>query len=290
MTEGRSMSRPRQGTKTKPLTREQAKAKLPAAEQAMRVSSDAYSASLDQCLEALRTHFDEIARAKARSILDRRHFDHLTEMADVWEPGDCRAVRSRLADDPSVTQGLLEAVANGEVTTKHQEQKNTPHNMILLIGGLAKVSAVNEIQTLAAMRYLNLYERSQIGGARATDYEQVKVDTSGPKQDQISAAQDDARTAFVSAQNALTSHERGVVDMVVIGGASLRQVASKLGYKGGEGRRRATRDLLDAVNALVRHFRLDPEMRKRPHKWSDGSKAEVVRDDDGNAVQMSEVA
>lgn len=284
------MSKPSKGQKAKPLTRDQAKAKLPAAEQAMRTSSDAYSASLNQCLEALQSHFDVIAKAKARSILDRHRFEELTRQADTWEPDDNRVRRSRLATDPSVTRGLLEAVANGEIETRHQEQKNTPHNMVLLIGGLARVSSVNELQTLAAMRYLNLYERSQIGGARATDYEQVKVDTSGPKQDQISAAQDDARTAFGLAQDALTNRERGIIDMVVIGGASLRKLTDKLGYKGGEGRRKATRDLLKAVDALVRHFKLDPEARKRAHNWNDGSKAEIARDDDGNAVQMSDVA
>src|SRR5690554_6536442 len=66
---------------------------------------------------------------------------------------------------------------------KHQERKNTPHNMVILIGGLARVKTKSEAHVLAAIRYGNLFDRAQIGGARATDYTQVKVDTSGPKQD-----------------------------------------------------------------------------------------------------------
>src|SRR5690606_22232898 len=103
----------------------------------------------------------------ARSILAHRRYDELRKVVDKGEPDLKRMIDSRLADDPSITKGLLEAVANGEVQTQHQERKNTPHNMVILIGGLARVKSKTEAQILAAIRYGNIFDRAQIGGARA---------------------------------------------------------------------------------------------------------------------------
>ena len=52
-------------------------------------------------------------------------------------------------------------------------------NLAELIGGLARI-AHNDAQEEAAARFRGLFERAQIGGARAIDYSAVKVDTSGP--------------------------------------------------------------------------------------------------------------
>src|SRR5690606_9137053 len=170
-------------------------------------------------------------------------------------------------------------------------RKFTPHNMVILIGGLARVKARTEAQTLAAIRYGNLFDRAQIGGARATDYTQVKVDTSGPKQDQISAAQDDARRELTDARKALGTRSAAIVDMVAIGGASVRKLALKLGYgESGKARRKAEADLLAAVGELVVFFKLDPPARSRTHNWSDGSRAEDIDDDDEDAARAVEAA
>lgn len=285
------MSKPRQGTKTKPLTYEQALAELPAAERAMRAESAEYSQAYERSVRELHRLHAVMAKERARSILAHRRYDELRAVLDEGEPGLKRMVDSRLADDPSVTKGLLEAVANGEVETQHKVRKFTPHNMVILIGGLARVKARTEAQTLAAIRYGNLFDRAQIGGARATDYTQVKVDTSGPKQDQITAAQDDARRELTDARRTLGTRSAGIIDMVVIGGASVRKLALKLGYgESGKARRKAEADLLAAVGELVVFFKLDPSAKSRPHRWSDGSKVEIVRDEDGNPVQTEEAA
>ncbi|WP_417585103.1 hypothetical protein [Pelagibacterium sp.] len=285
------MSKPRSGQKTKPLTYEQAIAQLPAAEKAMRMDAYEHSDTYQQCVQNLRELYAVMAQDMARSILASRRYNELVAIINKGGPDDKRLVNSRLADDPSVTRGLLEAVANGEVETKHQERKNTPHNMVILIGGLARVGTKTEAHILAAIRYGILFDRAQIGGARAVDYEQVKVDTSGPKQDQISAAQDDARAELTNARKAIGPRAAGIVDMVVVGGSSVRKLAAKLGYgESGKGRRKAEADLIEAIDALVVFFKLDPPAKSRTHRWTDGSQAEVVRDDDGNAVQNHEAA
>ncbi|WP_332717376.1 hypothetical protein [Pelagibacterium mangrovi] len=285
------MSKPRSGPKTKPLTYEQAIAELPAAEKAMRAESAEYSQAYEQSVRELRKLHDVMARERARSILAHRRYDELRKVVDKGEPDLKRMIDSRLADDPSVTKGLLEAVANGEVETQHKERKNTPHNMVILIGGLARVKTKSEAQILAAIRYGNLFDRAQIGGARATDYTQVKVDTSGPKQDQISAAQDDARAELADARKALGPRATGIIDMVVIGGASVRSLAAKLGHgEGGQGRKRAEKELLDGIDVLVTCFKLDPAAKSRTHHWGDGSKAKILRDEEGNLIKMDEVA
>lgn len=273
------------------ISYEQAVAELPKAEEAMLAQSAEYSQAYEQSVRELHKLHAVMARERARSIFAHRRYDELRAVIDEGAPDLKRMIDSRLADDPSVTKGLLEAVANGEVETKHQARKNTPHNMVILIGGLARVKARTEAQTLAAIRYGNLFDRAQIGGARAVDYTQIKVDTSGPKQDQITAAQDDARRELADARKALGARATAIVDMVVVGGASVRKLAAKLGFgESGKGRRKAEADLMAAVEALVVFFKLDPPAKSRTHHWGDGSKAEIVRDEDGNAVRTENAA
>lgn len=269
-------------TKAKPaeISFEQAVAELPAAEAALRVESAEYSQAYEQSVRELHRLHGIMAKERARSILAHRRVDELRAVLDEGEPDTKRVLDARLVDDPYVTKGLLTAVAEGEVETKHEERKLTPHNMVILIGGLARVRTKSEEHVLAAIRYGNLFDRAQIGGARATDYSQVRVDTSGPKQDQISASQDDARTVLEGARRCLGPRATSIVEMVVVGGSSVRQLARRLEYgESGKGRRKAEAELMRAMDALVGHFKLDPPAKSRPHRWNDGSKASF---DDGN--------
>lgn len=194
-------------------------------------------------------------------------------------------------ENPFITQGLLDAVVAGEVTTKHQAGQTAAINQVLLVGGLARVKSKTEAQFLAATRYCHLYERSQLGGARAIDYEQVRVDTSGPRSDPTNAAQVDARRELDGARKALGPRAASIVDQVVVYDCSVRALAIKLGMgDGGQVRGQAERELLQAIDLLVAHFRLLPANATTPHRWNDGSKARVVRDEVGSAEMGSEVA
>jgi len=267
------MSKSRKG---KPVTYDQAMAELPAAEVALREQSADYSQAYEQAISELHRLYAIMAKERARSMLAHRRYDALRAVVDEEEPSSKRMVDSRLIDDPSVTAGLLEAVATGEVETKHVSSKNTPVNMVLLVGGLARVGTKSEAQILAAIRYSTLFDRAQIGGARAIDYAQVKVDTSGPQQDQITASQDDARRELEQAREAVGARGTSVLDTVVIGGASIRKLAAMLGYsESGKGRRRAEAELMATIDVLVEHFKLDPPAKTRIHRWSAGERLKL---------------
>lgn len=109
--------------KGKPVSYEQAIAELPAAEQAMLDHSAEYSTAYEQAVLELRRLYAIMAKDRARSIPAHRRYDALRTVVDEGEPDTKRLIDSRLIDDPSVTAGLLEAVASGEVETKHEACK-----------------------------------------------------------------------------------------------------------------------------------------------------------------------
>lgn len=254
------MSKPRKG-KSAEITFEQAIAELQAAEEALREESAEYSQAYEQSVRELHRLQTVMARERARSLSAQLRVDRLRAVVDKGNGnGEGKAsIIYRLVDNPMITQGLLDAVANGEVETKHEASQIAAINQTLLVGGLARVKGKYEAQFLAASRYCHLYERSQIGAARATDYTQVRVDTSGPQQDQISAAQDDARAELDGARKALGERAASIMDIVVVGGASVRALAVRMGHgEGGSARRRAERELLQACDVLVDYFELMP--------------------------------
>lgn len=78
---------------------------------------------------------------------------------------------------------------------------------------------------------------------------------------------------------------------MVIGGASIRKLATKLGHgDSGKARRKDEKELLDAMNVLVEFFKLDPPARSRTHRWSDGIRAISTDDDSGEPVHAGEAA
>src|SRR5690554_3233713 len=111
-------------------------------------------------------------------------------------------IEHRLMQDPSMT----------DAEYFHQRQaKSGPNvgkvyvqmNMAELIGGLARLKGVSEMQIMAAAKYRNAYDRAQIGSARAVDYAAVKVDTSGPRGDVLDAGRVDALDDYARAVRCL---------------------------------------------------------------------------------------
>lgn len=280
-----SMSKPREGKPRQEITFAQAVAELPDAEAKARADSAIYAEAYAQCVQTLHRLHRVMARERAISVSASRRVDRLRAVVDAGE-GRAPNVRRRV-DNPMITQGLLDAVAEGEVATPHQSSIMADINQALLVGGLAKVKSKDEFQFLAAAQYCHLYERSQIGGARATDYSQVRVDTSGPQQDVISAEQDAARAAYDRAHKSLGQRRGDIVEQVVVYGVSVRGLAKLLQLgDGGHARKRAEKELLEALDVLVDHFELKPVSTARRRRWSDGSKAVVMRDADGEVVQL----
>jgi hypothetical protein len=287
------MSKPRKGVRRRtPEQREaeerreyeQAVADLPAAEEAMRAESAEYSQAYEQAVRELHRLHDIMAKERARSLSAQRRVATLRAIVDKGGGEGKPAVVMRLIENPYITQGLLDAVASGEVVTRHDRSQMAAINQVLLVGGLARVKGKSEAQFLAGTKYCHLYERSQIGAARATDYSQIRVDTSGPHGDPTNAGQDAARAELEGARKVLGSRAASIVDQVVVYGDSVRGLAKRLGHgEGGQARRRAERELLDALDVLVDHFNLLPSETRKARRWSDGSKARIIREEEQTA-------
>lgn len=135
--------------------------------------------------------------------------------------------------------------------------------LVSLIGGLARIGRT-EGQTLAAARYRLLWERSQIGGSKATDYSQAKVDVSGAAQNLVADIGADARGEYMSAVQRLGMLKSQLVEEVVCRERTVRDLARSLGEgQGGAGFERAKGRLLDAVDVLAEHFGYDGTKPRR---------------------------
>lgn len=127
------------------------------------------------------------------------------------------------------------------------------------IGGLARIKERDEWQTLAAARFRSLWDQAQIGGAKAIDYSQVRVDTSGSSADAVSTMGEDARRHYQDAVQALGPLKANLVQRVVCDDMSLRALARKLGRPdGGRDRAALRKEVLDSVDVLVREFKMGP--------------------------------
>lgn len=123
-----------------------------------------------------------------------------------------------------------------------------------LIGGLARIGRT-EAQTLAAARYRGLFERSQIGGAKATDYSAVRVDTSAGSVDLVFEIGEDARREYRRAVQRLGLWRSSIVEQVVCHDMSLRKVARAVeDGDGGAAQERVKAVVLDGVDSLVDLF------------------------------------
>jgi|GEM_PF-4781576 len=268
------MSKPRKG---KPLTFDQAASELSAAEARARAESAAYSEAYEQCILQLRTLHAIMARERAKAKSAMRRVDELRAIVDEGEGQ--KVLRPALVPNPMITQGLLDAVENGEVETQHDRGMGVMRNEVVLVGGLARVKGKTEPQFLAAARYCYLFETSQIGPLRATDYTELRVDTSGIRQDYVSARQDDARRDLEAARQKLSARAVSIVDQIVVHGQSVRGLAEKLKMgQGGQARRRLERELLEALDVLAGHFRMLPKEMTSPRSEMHTARPPLISD------------
>lgn len=269
------MSKPRKG---KPLTFDQAASELPAAEAKARAESAIYSEAYEQCIVQLRALHGIMARERAKSKAAMKRVDELRAIVDGGEGH--QVLKPALVPNPMITQGLLDAVASGEVETQHDRSIGAVRNEVVLVGGLARVKGKTEAQFLAAARYCHLFETSQIGPLKATDYSEMRVDTSGIRQDHVSASQDAARADLEAARKVLGARAASIVDQIVVHGQSVRSLADQLGMgQGGQARRRLERELLDALDVLAGHFKMLPADRSKPRSAMDGHRLPLIADD-----------
>lgn len=124
-------------------------------------------------------------------------------------------------------------------------------NLSEAIGGLARIRH-SQSQEEAAAKFRGLWERAQIGGARAIDYAAVKVDTSGPSTTIVTDHGLAARRGYTAAVRHLGIASSSLVERVVIYDMPISRIAGI----GARARARTTDALLVALDDLAVHFGL----------------------------------
>lgn len=162
-----------------------------------------------------------------------------------------RVIGERLIQDPYLTDRefqLLRRVRSGPNVGKVAAHVN----LIGLIGGLARIADVTEVQEEAAARYRRAWDAAQLGGARAVDYAQVRVDGAGFGSLDVESFGASARAEYSAAARYLGLMRSSLVERVVVHDQSIRSIA-------GAGRRAQVRtrdELLAALDDLAVHFGL----------------------------------
>lgn len=143
----------------------------------------------------------------------------------------------RVVDDPMITDGLLEGQIIGEAPRALDAKGRVlPPGRIEvdiklseLIGGMARVGARTELQEMSAARYRVLFDRSQVGGARAIDYSAVRVDVTGSPMGLIFEIGEDARRTYREAVQCLGLLGSDRFEKVVCHNMSVRQLQRVIG-------------------------------------------------------------
>jgi hypothetical protein len=168
-------------------------------------------------------------------------------------------VEERMVENPMTTDGLVDAaIQRGE---ERPRWTAVLVNAATTMGGMARIKGLGDAQKAAVSRYRSLYDRAQIGGARATDYAAVRVDVSGSGHD-VGEDGASARREYLLARRAVGPFQASLLDRVICEDASLRELARALGEpNGGSGTMRVRKRLLQALDELVLYF--GPGARRR---------------------------
>ncbi|MET3925639.1 hypothetical protein [Devosia sp. 2618] len=164
-------------------------------------------------------------------------------------------IEKRMVDSPLRTTATYLHELDEKPAAQQPGRIEVNVKMATLIGGFSRVRNRTEAETMAAARFRGLYERAQLGGARAMDYEAVKVDSSGPSEEAVFEIGDQARREYMGAVQRLGMDASSIVEQIVVHDMSVRDLAKARGEgEGGAARERMTQRLKDAVADLSEHF------------------------------------
>lgn len=183
-------------------------------------------------------------------------------------------IESRWVPDPSVTDAQFYHLKEQFPNSVRIGKMKADVKMTTLIGGFARIRGRTEAQTQAAARFRGLWERAQLGGAKAIDYGAVRVDSSGQGEDAIFEMGERARREYSSAVQRLGMIQSSLAEKVIVHDMSVHQVAKSLGVgAGGAARERVTVEVREAVEALADHFGYlgTPPTRSDQTAWDDGT-------------------
>jgi hypothetical protein len=227
-------------TKEKKLGYDEAAAELPKLDaQLVRAAAD-YSSHYEAALVAYRQIQRVMAESGAMLAHLRQRRTRLLALVEAG-PTDSAIERSQVQNPHSAEEQVLHEKAMAADGVASSDLIEVDRNMAILIGGLFRVRSRTELQTLAAARYRDVYERAQLGGAKAIDYSVTRVDSSGSAQAAIADMGVTVR--------ALGPFKSSLVERVVCDGMSIREVARRVeGNEGDAARQRITGHLLLALD------------------------------------------
>ncbi len=225
---------------------------LPTVRAQLLDASEAYQVAYRAAVEELHRVNAIVAKEGGVVVRLRQRLTALQRLVDTGEP--MTVLEAATVDNPLRSDDLvadeLEAGADRQAASIPVSR-----NLSSLIGGLARVARRTEAQTLAAAQYRMLYEQAQIGGAKAIDYEAVRVDTSGPSATAASDVGAEARRRYAAASQHLGMVQSSMIERVVCHGASVRELARSLGRNEGAASKNKTQgELLQALENLAVHL------------------------------------
>jgi len=260
-------------TKGKKLGYEEAAAELPGLDAKLADATAAYSTNYEAALVAYHQLQRVMAESGAAVVQLRQRRTRLIALVEAG-PTESAIERVQVENPLSSEEQVLHEIATGGVG--RSDLIDVDKNMAILIGGLFRVKSRSEIQTLAAARYRDVYERSQLGGAKAIDYSVTRVDTSGSAHASMSEMGEEARRLYGNAVAALGMFKSSLIERVVCDGMSIRELARRIeGNEGDAARTRITGHLLLALDEAaellgVGQGRRRGKMRRegaRPTDW-----------------------
>lgn len=201
------------------------------------------------------------AGAELRLMRDREKA--LLKVVDLGPPKE--APRREMVDNPLRADELVaQEIAEG---VKQAGRIEVDIRLATRIGGLARLGAhLDEPRLAAAGRFRSAWDGAQVGGAPAIDYSSVRVDVSGSlgSSEAALARVEDAMEVYRQAVRAIGQIKANLVQKVICEEMSLRDLGLRLGRPVGGKATMVLRDeVLEAVDALVEHFRTGPAAGRR---------------------------
>lgn len=201
------------------------------------------------------------AMARTKSELEKNQavIDRLRAVVDAG-PGR-PAPELRQADAPLMTDAEFYHQREINPEIENPAKSTALFSMDEYIGGFSRFTARKDYQEIAAARFLSLYERSQLGGAKANDLSQPFVDRSGQSASDVESAGMDARRQYDEMAVSLGKANTSLLERIIVGRVSARMIAAQRTGKTaakvhGKAIAQVAQELWNAMDLLTTHFQL----------------------------------
>lgn len=244
----------------KPVTYQQAVKRLPAAAS----KREHLLAEYHRVHAAFHAAHDELSSAyKALAQTDRELKQHQKVIDRL------RAIVDRGPAAPTLEEREVDAPQMSDAEYLHQKELNPDavnlhkskvrFSMDEYIGGFSRFPRRKPHHEMAAARFLSLYERSQLGGAKATDLSQPFVDTSTPGSRDVTGFGAGARDEYFKMKEAIGKGQTRLLERLIVSRVSARQIAAERCGKTpstvhGKAVAVVAQEVWDAIEALAVHF------------------------------------